>query len=265
MGVLSPATYNQTRARVLELEYRIGSKPIARQGLWVRIPPRVSRGGSAGQAPANRVDDASTSEIAEEMADAKKPANPVRFAFWGAEESGLLGSEHYVGSLTDAELAKIGLNLNFDMLASPNYVRFVYDGDGSDTGTAGPAGSDAIEATFTSYFASKGLATVPTAFDGRSDYGPFIAVGIPAGGLFSGAEGLKTPERAAVFGGVAGAAYDACYHQACDTIANINPTGLEELADGAAHATAVYAYARSGEGASAHQKEGPRKGDAFQR
>ena len=28
--------------------------------------------------------------------------------------------------------------LNFDMLGSPIYVRFVYDGDGSDTPTAGP-------------------------------------------------------------------------------------------------------------------------------
>ena len=39
------------------------------------------------------------------------------------------------------EFAKILANLNFDMIASPNFVRFVYDGDGSDTGTAGPAGS----------------------------------------------------------------------------------------------------------------------------
>ena len=204
-------------------------------------------------------------EIAEEMADAKEPANPVRFAFWGAEESGLLGSEHYVASLSEAEMAKIGLNLNFDMLASPNYVRFVYDGDGSDTGPAGPAGSDAIEATFNSYFASKGLPTVPTAFDGRSDYGPFIAVGIPAGGLFSGAEGLKSPEEAAIFGGTAGAPYDPCYHQACDAIANINLTGLEEMADGATHATAVYAYAREGKGEGKHQQEGERKGPNFQR
>ena len=63
----------------------------------------------------------------------------------------------------------------------------------------------------------EGLATEPTAFDGRSDYGPFIEVGIPAGGLFSGAEGLKTAERGSVFGGTAGEPYDACYHQACDT------------------------------------------------
>ena len=84
------------------------------------------------------------------------------------------------------------------MVGSPNYVRFVYDGDGSDTATAGPPGSAQIEGVFNNYFAGQGLASDPTAFDGRSDYGPFIAVGIPAGGLFTGAEGVKTAEQAAI-------------------------------------------------------------------
>jgi Zn-dependent M28 family amino/carboxypeptidase len=184
-------------------------------------------------------------EIAEELAEGKAPNNPVRFAFWGAEESGLLGSEHYVAELSDEEREQIGLNLNFDMLGSPNFVRFVYDGDGDAAGTAGPEGSGEIEQVFLRYFQSQGLATEPTAFDGRSDYGPFIAEGIPAGGLFSGAEGVKTEEQAAVHGGVAGEAYDRCYHQACDTLSNVNPTGLDQLADAAAHATAVYAYEKS--------------------
>ena len=122
----------------------------------------------------------------------------MRFAFWGAEESGLLGSEHYVDDARRRRGRRhLCANLNFDMLGSPNYVRFVYDGDGSDTpDPAGPPGSAQIEDVFTQYFASQGLASEPTAFDGRSDYGPFIAVGIPAGGLFSGAEGVKTAEQA---------------------------------------------------------------------
>ena len=180
-------------------------------------------------------------EIAEQMAADKAPRNPVRFAFWGAEEAGLVGSTRYVAALSDEEGAKIGLNLNFDMLGSPNFVRFVYDGDGSAFGTAGPAGSDDIEHTFEAYFASQGLATDPTAFDGRSDYKPFIDVGIPAGGLFSGAEGVKTAEQQARYGGVTGEAYDRCYHQACDTFTNNSNAGLRQLSDGAAHATAVYA------------------------
>jgi Zn-dependent M28 family amino/carboxypeptidase len=186
-------------------------------------------------------------EIAKQISALKiKPRQKLRFAFWGAEEAGLLGSEHYVDTLPAAQLAKIYANLNFDMVGSPNYVRFVYDGDGSATGTAGPAGSAQIEEIFGNYFSGQSLATDPTAFDGRSDYGPFIAVGIPAGGLFSGAEGVKTPEQAAVYGGTAGVAYDPCYHQACDDINNLNVKALAELGDGAAHAVLTLAMTRSG-------------------
>ncbi len=198
-------------------------------------------------------------EIAIQMAKNKKPRNPVRFAFWGAEEAGLVGSTYYVSQLTEEEGAKIGLNLNFDMVGSPNFVRFVYDGDGDAFGTAGPAGSDHIEHTFLDYFASKGQATDPTAFDGRSDYKPFIDVGIPAGGLFSGAEGIKTAEQTARYGGVTGEAYDRCYHQACDTFSNVSIRGLRTLSQGAAHATAVYAAAKELFGASSAQRTKARK------
>jgi Zn-dependent M28 family amino/carboxypeptidase len=172
--------------------------------------------------------------------------NTVRFGFWGAEELGLWGSTRYVESLSDAELAKIALNLNFDMLGSPNFVRFVYDGDNSafpvGPGAAdGPEGSGEIERVFTDYFASQGLASSETPFSGRSDYGPFIAIGIPAGGLFSGAEGLKTAAEQAAYGGTAGAAYDPCYHQACDTYNNNSDTGLHQLSDAAAQATLLFA------------------------
>jgi Zn-dependent M28 family amino/carboxypeptidase len=172
----------------------------------------------------------------------------VRFAFWGAEESGLLGSEHYVASLSPDQVGNLFANLNFDMLGSPNYVRFVYDGDGSDTPDTGggPPGSAQIEEIFNRYYASQGLATEPTAFDGRSDYGPFIDTGIPAGGLFRGAVGVKTPEEAAVYGGTAGAPYDACYHSACDTINNLSTKALFELGDGAAHAVLTLARTKSG-------------------
>jgi hypothetical protein len=119
-------------------------------------------------------------EIAEEISELGiTPRQKLRFAFWGAEESGLLGSERYVENLSDEELQAIWANLNFDMLGSPNYVRFIYDGDGSATDPAGPPGSGQIEQVFLDYFAGQGLATEPTPFSGRSDYGPFIAVGSP--------------------------------------------------------------------------------------
>ncbi|MHA6784579.1 M28 family peptidase [Pseudonocardia saturnea] len=163
----------------------------------------------------------------------------IRFAWWGAEELGLLGAEHYVTTLPAPELARIGSYLNFDMVGSPNFVRFVYDGDDSDvTGApAGPPGSDAIEDVFEKFYAGRGLAYEGTDFDGRSDYGPFIAAGVPAGGLFTGAEGVKTEEQAATYGGAAGAAFDPCYHAGCDTYDNVDTTVLDENADAIAYAT----------------------------
>ena len=203
-------------------------------------------------------------EIAEQMAKVK-PRNAVRFIWFSAEESGLLGSTAYVNSLSAAEKADIAGMLNFDMLASPNFVRFVYDGDlSSFPGPVGgvPAASAAIEKIFLDYFAAQGLPTAPTAFDGRSDYRAFILNGIPAGGLFTGAEVRKTAEQAAVYGGAAGEQFDPCYHLFCDTLATVTGTppaialtnpasaaslagnglvGLDQMSDAAAHATITLA------------------------
>ncbi len=173
----------------------------------------------------------------------------VRFAFWGAEEASLVGSTYYVDSLTENQRAKIYANLNFDMIGSPNYVRFVYDGNASDfPAPAGgiPPGSAQIEKIFTDYFSSQKLASAPTEFSGRSDYGPFIEAGIPAGGLFSGAEGVKTAAEAATYGGTAGEAYDPCYHQACDNIGNLNDQALFELGDAAAHSVLTLTMSKTG-------------------
>jgi Zn-dependent M28 family amino/carboxypeptidase len=185
-------------------------------------------------------------EIAVQMADLEiQPRNKVRFAWWGAEESGLVGSQFYVDNLSRRETKDIALNLNFDMIGSPNFVRFVYDGDGSATPLAGPNGSANIERVFLDYFTDQGLQTEPTAFDGRSDYGPFIDAGIPAGGLFTGAEGIKTAEQAAIYGGTAGDQYDPCYHLACDTFDNISLDALDQMSDAAAHAVLTFAMTTS--------------------
>ncbi len=179
-------------------------------------------------------------EIAQEMAEAGvEPVNQVRFAWWGAEESGLIGSQFYVDSLSKQEQKDIAVNLNFDMIASPNYVRFVYDG------SSGSTGSGAVENVFASYFNSVGLAFEPTAFDGRSDYDAFINVGIPAGGLFTGAEEIKTAGEAAIYGGTEGIAYDPCYHAACDDIDNINVEALDQMSDAAVHAVLTFAMTSS--------------------
>ena len=122
------------------------------------------------------------------------------------------------------------------MVASPNWAPFVYDGDGSAFGATGPNGSARIERVFLDYFASQGIATVPTEFDGRSDYFGFINNGIPAGGLFTGAEGINPAN---------GVAYDVCYHQACDDITNINLDALDAMSDAIAHITQTFAVTTS--------------------
>jgi Zn-dependent M28 family amino/carboxypeptidase len=182
-------------------------------------------------------------EVAEQMAKVK-PRNQVRFAWWGAEESGLVGSTYYVNNLSQEEIDQITLYLNFDMIGSPNHVFFIYDGDDSDGVGAGPGpeGSAQIEKLFEKYYSE--VADKPfkgTDFSGRSDYGPFIAVGIPSGGLFTGAEGIKTAEEVALWGGTAGEQYDPCYHLACDTYNNINLEAYDTNSDAVAYAVLQYA------------------------
>lgn len=188
-------------------------------------------------------------EIAEQYSALKlKPLNKLRFIWFGAEEFGLVGSEFYVDSLNASEREKIMAMLNFDMLGSPNYARFVYDGDNSGrtelNAVEGPAGSALIEKIFLDYFAHNNMATHPTAFNGRSDYGPFIRVGIPAGGLFSGAEEIKSPRMAEIYGGKAYEPFDPCYHRRCDNLEGTEGLALKslsELSQAAAHAVATIA------------------------
>jgi Zn-dependent M28 family amino/carboxypeptidase len=190
-------------------------------------------------------------ELALQMAKNKiRTENRVRFAFWGAEESGLVGATRYVAAISDEEFAKIAANLNFDMLASPNHGKFVYDGDFSHTPPPATAptvnpGAAYIESVFLKYFKSVGIAPDPTAFDGRSDYKPFQDNGIAAGGLFSGAEVAKSQEQADKWGGMVGVAFDPNYHQPGDDIHNLDLRGWEQLADGGAHVLATLAEDRN--------------------
>lgn len=169
-----------------------------------------------------------------------KPKYKVRFAFWSAEEQGLLGSSYYVENLSDEELSKISMNLNFDMIASPNYVRFVYDGDGSASEIPGPAGSEILEQFFVDHFAGLGLPSDPADLDGRSDFYPFMVMGIPVGGLFAGADSIKTEDQAQKYGGVAGEVCDACYHTECDNVENLNYVIEKQILRAMASAVQTY-------------------------
>ncbi|MFJ2259974.1 M28 family metallopeptidase [Streptomyces sp. NPDC087844] len=154
-----------------------------------------------------------------------QPTKHLRFAWWGAEELGMVGSRYYVNSLTTANRAKISGYLNFDMIGSPNPGYFVYDDD------------PAIEKTFKDYFTGLGVATeIETEGDGRSDHAYFKSAGIPVGGLFTGASTRKTAAQVTKWGGTAGVAFDRCYHSSCDTTTNINDTALNRNSDALAYA-----------------------------
>lgn len=206
-------------------------------------------------------------ETAEQMAAlGMEPRNKVRFIFFSGEEQGLLGSDFYVSQLSQREVKDISVMLDYDMLASGNYGRFIYDGDGDEHGFAGPNGSGVIEQVFKDFWDSQGLAYETIPFDGRSDYDAFTAAGIPAGGIFAGAEVEKSPEQVELYGGTAGTPFDPCYHQLCDTLANINVQGLQEHKDAAVHAIATFAQTTSsvhgtGKGASSAMKSWDWKGN----
>jgi Zn-dependent M28 family amino/carboxypeptidase len=175
-----------------------------------------------------------------------KPENTLRFAWWAAEEQGLVGSEDYVAGLSQDELDRIAAYLNFDMVGSPNFVYFVYDADESSfpapMGVPIPEGSEALEDLFEIYYTWQGIPYEDTEFSGRSDYQAFILNDIPSSGLFTGAEVLKTEEQEAIWGGIAGEQYDQCYHEACDTIDNVNMEALDTNVDAIAFAVLTLAY-----------------------
>jgi Zn-dependent M28 family amino/carboxypeptidase len=206
-------------------------------------------------------------ESAEQLAALKiKPTNKIRFIFFAGEEQGLLGSDYYVSQLSKKGISDISAMLDYDMLASPNYARFIYDGNGDEHGFAGPNGSGTIEQVFKSFWDSQNLRYETIPFDGRSDYDAFTLAGIPAGGIFAGAEGVKTVDQVALYGGQAGVAFDKCYHQLCDDLTNVNNQGLSEHSDAAVNAILTFAQTTSSvngtdKGSSASTKAWDWKGD----
>ena len=277
-----PVTVHLKTETLIELDVPtsnlIAQTPTGRDDRVIMAGAHLDSVGTGPGIEDNGTGSATLLEIALQLAD-DEVRNSVRFAWWGAEEAGLIGSQYYVDSLSARERKNIELYLNFDMIGSPNYARFVYDGDGSAFGIKGPSGSGAIEDVFEDFFSSQQLESEPTAFDGRSDYDAFITAGIPAGGLFTGAEGVKTADQVGDYGGLATfegdpVSYDPCYHQACDSltpvadgadaglyaalnaayggalmyngvISNVNTLALEEMSDAAAHAILLYAMSTS--------------------
>ncbi|KIW04356.1 uncharacterized protein PV09_04643 [Verruconis gallopava] len=168
--------------------------------------------------------------------------NCVRFAWWAGEEEGLLGSDYYADHLSPEENQKVRLFMDYDMLASPNFAYQVYNA----TNEANPEGSEQLRDMYTAWYKKHNIPYTLIEFDGRSDYDGFIRNGIPAGGIATGAEGVKTKEEQQLFGGKAGDWYDPCYHQLCDDVGNVNMTAWEVNTKLVAHSVATYALSFDG-------------------
>jgi Zn-dependent M28 family amino/carboxypeptidase len=150
--------------------------------------------------------------------------NKVRFAWWGAEENGLVGSTYYTDNVTPEEANSILLYLNFDMVSRGYFG--VFDGDGSTHGLAGAPGSEVIEKLFVDHLEAQGINVTAAVFTGGSDYATFMSsLEKPVGGMHTGT----------------GVDQDPCYHQECDTYENANSTVLTINAKAAAHVLATLA------------------------
>lgn len=161
-------------------------------------------------------------EVAVQLADRPEPpTRTVRFAFWGAEELGLIGSTHYVEGLQPAELDALAMYLNVDMVASPNYMIGVYAGEASGV--------------LTSYLDAHGQPWVSVDIAGASDHAPFQDQGVPVTGLYTGSLETKDDEDVELFGGTSGESYDAGYHTAGDDIDNISIEALQINLEAIAH------------------------------
>jgi hypothetical protein len=167
--------------------------------------------------------------LAARLGAGPRPATTIRFGFWTAEELGLYGSRAYVRGLGAAERGRIARYVNLDMVGSPNAVLETY-------------GSGETEAALRRALAARGPAPRASSIGGASDHASFRRAGIEVGGVFTGASGRVSRGSAERFGARAGRPADPCYHQACDTLANVNRPVLERVAD--AVEVAVRALAR---------------------
>ncbi len=188
-------------------------------------------------------------ETALQLGGEPQTSNAVRFAFWGAEEVSRDGSKKYLHSLNKEQLDGIALYLNFDMLGSPNPGYFTDDGDQStQTGEVFPVpeGSAGIERLLAGHLNLAGVRPADIPLQRNTDYGPFLAAGIPVGGLTTGSSQRKTEVQARLWGGKAGVAFDPNYHTRGDTIDNVDRAALGIMASAAAFVVGTYAQSIEG-------------------
>ena len=104
--------------------------------------------------------------LAESLADQELPFT-VRFIAFGAEETGLFGSSHYIESLSDEERASIKAMLNFDVVASGDLLA--------------ATGEDGLTELALKVAAKLGVKSEnqPLPAWASSDHQPFVNAGVP--------------------------------------------------------------------------------------
>jgi Zn-dependent M28 family amino/carboxypeptidase len=176
----------------------------------------------------------------------------VRFCWWGAEELGLLGSIYHIAQASLPNNTVVGervqdylLNLNCDMIASPNYFFGIHDVSTAPATTPSQAlnGTSRIADLFRQWFNEQKLPWSDSTLC-CTDFIPFLAAGIPVGDVHTGTSDLKPADERDRYsamlgignGGIANAGYDPCYHRQCDRITNINPFAFEKVVQSVAYA-----------------------------
>lgn len=199
---------------------------------------------SVGEGPGINDDGSGTGSLLEVAVALSnfKVNNAVRFAWWSAEEEGLVGSDFYAASLSPEENIKLRVFMDYDMMASPNFAYQIYDANSKDH----PNGSGELKQLYVDFYQSMGVNYTFVPFDGRSDYDGFLRHGVPSGGVATGAEGIKTSGEVDLFGGEQGIQYDPCYHLLCDDLNNLAYDAWEVNTKLIAHSVAVYANSWEG-------------------
>lgn len=239
--VMVDATYEQTSKNIIADSQSLFGNEIITIGAGldsVAAGPGINDSGSGA---------ATILEIALQLKEiGALPVNKLRFAFWGSSEANNRGSNHHLTSLGAEDFDAISTYLDFSIIGSPNFARFVYDGDSAPSA---PPGSEQIEQMFLDYFANEAVDLPNEPFDEltggyHSDLLTFALAGKPVGGLFTGTTGIKSAGQVSVYGGTAGDQYDPCNHFACDTADNTSIEVLDQMSDAAAHA--IYLLAEDG-------------------
>ena len=191
-------------------------------------------------------------ETAVQLGGSPATTNAVRFAFWGAQETGLQGSTNYVAGLGRGGLDDVALYLDFQALGSTNAGYFTYDGDQSGQANPDvpaarvPAGSAGVERTLAGYLNLAGVRPADLPLGLASDYSAFLRAGVPVGGITTGGSQRKSATQARLWGGRAGVPFDPNFQSPRDTIANVDRATLSITGPAVAFAVGTYAHSTDG-------------------